>query len=202
MKVGIEDKKKLAVLGVVGAMALGAGVYLYTQLSEPSPAPVAAPVIVSTPAAPVVKGSSSGPVAKNVGTTSAQLDPTLRMGPMLVTEALVYTGGGRNIFSASSVPIEIPKPIATARPKPLPPPPPVIPQGPPPPPPIDLKFFGTSSLENGHRQAFLLHGEDVFLAADGDIVQRRYKVLTVSANSVLVEDMTNNNRQTLPLVGH
>jgi hypothetical protein len=201
MKVGIEDKKKLAVLGVVGVMALGAGVYLYTQLSEPSPAPVAAPVVVSTPAAPVVKSSGSGAAVKNAGITSAQLDPTLKMGPMLVTEALVYSGGGRNIFSASSVPIEIPKPIATARPKPLPPPP-VIPQGPPPPPPIDLKFFGTSSLENGHRQAFLLHGEDVFLATDGEIVQRRYKVLTVSANSVLVEDLTNNNRQALPLIGH
>jgi hypothetical protein len=202
MKVGIEDKKKLAVLGVVGVVALGAGVYLYTQLSEPSPAPVAAPVIASTPAAPVVKSSGSGAAAKNVGTTAAQLDPTLRMGPMLVTEALVYSGGGRNIFSASSVPVEIPKAIAPARPKAALPPPPVVPQGPPPPPPIDLKFFGTSSLENGHRQAFLLHGEDVFLATDGEIVQRRYKVLTVSGNSVLVEDMTNNNRQTLPLIGH
>jgi hypothetical protein len=202
MKVGAEDKKKLAVLGVVGVVALGAGVYLYTQLSEPSPAPVAAPVIASTPAAPVVKSSGSGAAAKNVGTTAAQLDPTLRMGPMLVTEALVYSGGGRNIFSASSVPVEIPKAIAPARPKAALPPPPMVPQGPPPPPPIDLKFFGTSSLENGHRQAFLLHGEDVFLATDGEIVQRRYKVLTVSANSVLVEDMTNNNRQTLPLIGH
>jgi len=202
MKVGAEDKKKLAVLGVVGVVALGAGVYLYTQLSEPSPAPVAAPVIASTPAAPVVKSSGSGAAAKNVATTAAQLDPTLRMGPMLVTEALVYSGGGRNIFSASSVPVEIPKAIAPARPKAALPPPPVVPQGPPPPPPIDLKFFGTSSLENGHRQAFLLHGEDVFLATDGEIVQRRYKVLTVSANSVLVEDMTNNNRQTLPLIGH
>jgi hypothetical protein len=202
MKVGAEDKKKLAVLGVVGVVALGAGVYLYTQLSEPSPAPVAAPVIASTPAAPGGKSSGSGAALKNVGTTAAQLDPTLRMGPMLVTEALVYSGGGRNIFSASSVPVEIPKAIAPARPKAALPPPPMVPQGPPPPPPIDLKFFGTSSLENGHRQAFLLHGEDVFLAADGDIVQRRYKVLTVSANSVLVEDMTNNNRQTLPLIGH
>ena len=202
MKVGAEDKKKLAVLGVVGVVALGAGVYLYTQLSEPSPAPVAAPVIASTPAAPVVKSSGSGAALKNVGTTAAQLDPTLRMGPMLVTEALVYSGGGRNIFSASSVPVEIPKAIAPARPKAALPPPPMVPQGPPPPPPIDLKFFGTSSLENGHRQAFLLHGEDVFLATDGEIVQRRYKVLTVSANSVLVEDMTNNNRQTLPLIGH
>ena len=202
MKVGIEDKKKLAVLGVVGVIALGASVYLYAQLSDPSPAPVAAPIVASTPTTPVVKNSGSGAAAKNMGTTAAQLDPTLRMGPMLVTEALVYSGGGRNIFSASSVPVEIPKAIAPARPKAALPPPPVVPQGPPPPPPIDLKFFGTSSLENGHRQAFLLHGEDVFLATDGEIVQRRYKVLTVSANSVLVEDMTNNNRQTLPLIGH
>jgi hypothetical protein len=202
MKIGMEDKRKLGVLGVVGVMAAGAGIYLYSQLSEPTPAPVAAPVVVSTPVAPAVKGGSSGPAAKSLGTTSAQLDPTLKMGPMLVAESLVYTGGGRNIFSASSVPVEIPKAIAPARPKAVLPPPPPVPQGPPPPPPIDLKFFGTSSLENGHRQAFLLHGEDVFLASDGDIVQRRYKVLTVSANSVLVEDMSNNNRQTLPLIGH
>ena len=202
MKIGMEDKRKLGVLGVVGVMAAGAGIYLYSQLSEPTPTPVAAPVVVSTPAAPAVKGGSSGPAAKSLGTTSAQLDPTLKMGPMLVAESLVYTGGGRNIFSASSVPVEIPKAIAPARPKAVLPPPPPVPQGPPPPPPIDLKFFGTSSLENGHRQAFLLHGEDVFLASDGDIVQRRYKVLTVSANSVLVEDMSNNNRQTLPLIGH
>jgi hypothetical protein len=199
MKIGTDDKRKLGVLGVVGVMAVGAGVYLYSQLSEPTPAPVAAPVVVSTPA---VKSGSSGPAAKSVGTTSAQLDPTLKMGPMLVAESLVYSGGGRNIFSASSVPVEIPKAIAPARPKAVLPPPSSVPQGPPPPPPIDLKFFGTSSLENEHRQAFLLHGEDVFLASDGDIVQRRYKVITVSANSVVVEDMTNNNRQTLPLIGH
>ncbi len=200
MKIGTEDKRKLAVLGVVGGMAVGAAIYLYSQLSEPTPAPAAAPVVVSTPA-PVVK-SVAGSAAKNVGTTSAQLDPTLKMGPMLVAEALVYSGGGRNIFSVSSVPVEIPKAIAPARPKAVLPQPPPVPQGPPPPPPIDLKFFGVSTTDNGHRQAFLLHGEDVFLASDGDIVQRRYKVLTVSANSVLVEDMTNNNRQTLPLIGH
>jgi hypothetical protein len=75
------------------------------------------------------------------------------------------------------------------------------PPGPPPPPPIDLKFFGTATSANGHRQAFLLKGEDVLLASDGDIVQRRYKIVTISANSVLVEDLTNNNRQTLPLIG-
>jgi len=123
------------------------------------------------------------------------------MAAMLVTEKLVYTGSGRNIFSTASVPVAIPKPIAPARPKAVAPvytPPP----GPPPPPPIDLKFFGTASSASGKREAFLLHGQDVFLAADGEIVQRRYRVITVSANSILVEDMTNNNRQTLPLIAH
>jgi hypothetical protein len=123
------------------------------------------------------------------------------MGPMLAAERLVYTGSGRNIFSATSVPIDIPKPIASVRPKSLPPPPPMPPPGPPPPPPIDLKFFGTATSAAGKRQAFLLHGQDVFLATDGEIVQRRYRVITVSANSVVVEDMANSNRQTLPLVG-
>jgi len=118
---------------------------------------------------------------------------------MLAAEHLVYNGSGRNIFSASSVPIDIPKPVASARPKTPPPPVYVPPPGPPPPPPIDLKFFGTSTAASGKRQAFLLHGQDVFLAFDGDIVQRRYRVITVSANSVVVEDMANNNRQTLPL---
>jgi hypothetical protein len=63
-----------------------------------------------------------------------------------------------------------------------------------------LKFFGTATAPNGTRRAFLLHGDDVFLASDGDIVQRRYKVVSVLANSIVVEDMTNNNRQTLPLL--
>jgi hypothetical protein len=32
-------------------------------------------------------------------------------------------------------------------------------------------------------------------------VQRRCKVVSISANSIPVEDMANNNRQTLPLLG-
>jgi hypothetical protein len=125
------------------------------------------------------------------------------MDAMLVTESLVYSGGGRNIFSASSEPVDIPKPIAAVRKVKAPPPgPPPPPPGPPPPPPIDLKFFGTATAADGKRRAFLLHGEDVFLASDGDIVQRKYRVVTVSANSVVVEDMANNNKQTLPLLAH
>jgi hypothetical protein len=198
MNIGTGDKKKLTILAVVGTVGLGCAVYIYSELSTPSvPAPAAAPVVASTPAAGVSRSKPA--VAVGSETALTQLDPTLRMGSMLVTEALVYSGSGRNIFSATSVPIDIPKPIAPVRPVATPAPV-YVRQGPPPPPPIDLKFFGTATSKNGTRQAFLLHGEDVFLASAGDIVQRRYRVISVAANSIVVEDMTNNNRQTLPLL--
>ena len=46
---------------------------------------------------------------------------------------------------------------------------------------------------------FLSQGEDVFIAAEGDIVARRYRVLHISPTTVDVEDVINNNRQSLPL---
>jgi hypothetical protein len=205
MRIGTEDKKKLAVLGVVGMLGIAAAVYIYTSLVTPDAPPAAAPAVVTGPVAPLAKKpgvATPGGAAKSLGTTSAQLDPTLKMGPMLVTESLVYSGSGRNIFSAASAPIAIPKPIASVRPKGPVAPVDTPPSGPPPPPPIDLKFFGTATSADGHRQAFLLKGEDVFLASDGDIVQRRYKIVTISANSVLVEDLANSNQQTLPLIVH
>lgn len=196
MKLTPDLQKKAVAIGAFVFLAAG---ILYYQLSDNGPAPRPAPPVITT--APQTNRSFTPGIAKNLGTTAAQLDPTLKMGPMLVTEQLVYSGTGRNIFSLASAPVEIPKPVASARPKPTAPvftPPP----GPPPPPPIDLKFFGTEMNSQGKRRAFLLHGDDVFLASDGDIVQRRYRILTVSANSVQVEDMTNNNRQTLPLIAH
>ena len=196
--------------GSIAAFVLVAAVILYFDFRDDTPPRPVAPAVVSAPVkvAPAAKtgaavavppGRSTGGAAKNLGTTSAQLDPTLRMEAMLVTESLAYSGNGRNIFSANSMPVDIPKPIAPVR-KAGPPPPPPPPPGPPPPPPIDLKFFGTTTGADGRRDAFLLHGDDVFLASDGDIVQRRYKVISISANSILVEDMANNNRQTLPLL--
>jgi hypothetical protein len=201
MRLTADQQKKGAVIGVFVLVAVG---ILYYELRDDTPPPPVAPAVVTAPVktAPAEKAAAapSGNVAKSLGTTSAQLDPTLRMEAMLVTESLVYSGSGRNIFSASSVPVDIPKPVVPVRTKPGPPPPPPPPPGPPPPPPIDLKFFGTATGGDGRRAAFLLHGDDVFLAADGDIVQRKYKVISISANSILVEDMANNNRQTLPLL--
>lgn len=202
MKVGAEEKRNQLILGVVGTVALLlVGYQLYDNFGGGTPAPQpAAPVIV---AAPVAK-TATAPAAVKIGTTSAQLDPTLHMEPMLVAESLEYSGSGRNIFapgSAEPLPA-IPVPVKSARNEP----PPVIqpppqPSGPPPPPPINLKFFGTATSANGTRRALLLNGDDVFVASAGEVVQRRYKIISVDAKSVAVEDLPNSNKQTLPLIG-
>lgn len=46
---------------------------------------------------------------------------------------------------------------------------------------------------------FLSQGEDVFIAGEGEIVNRRYRVLHIGQNSVEMEDVLNNNRQNIPL---
>ncbi len=191
------QKKTAAVAGFV---LVAAGILFY-ELRDDSPAPPVAPVTVVAPAAAGAARGTAGGEAKRLGTTSAQLDPTLRMGPMLVTESLVYSGSGRNIFSANSAPVELPKLVASVRTgQAAAKSGPVMPSGPPPPPPIELKFFGTVTSASGMRRAFLLHGDDVFLASDGDVVQRRYKIVTVLTNSIVVDDLANNNKQTLPLL--
>jgi hypothetical protein len=146
-------------------------------------------------------GAAPGVAAQKMASTSSSLDPTLDESAMLRTESLVYSGTGRNIFSLVYTPpaaaITLPKNMPPARPIASGPPPP--PPGPPPPPPIALKFFGTAVRANGIRQAFLLQGEDVYLASQGDIVARKYKILQINLNSIQVEDLTNHNTQTLPL---
>jgi hypothetical protein len=215
---GSEDRKKFyAACG----FALVAVVYLYFQFFRDSGTPAVAPppVVVTAPvSSPTAgkpagvsggSGASAGTGAKVVGITSAALDPTLHIEAMLVTESMEYSGTGRNIFSAMSAPVvvAIPKPITSARPQPVvatgpPPPPPPPPTCPPQCPPIDLKFTGTLETPpgSGNRRAFVLHGEDVWVASAGDIVMRRYRIVSISAKSIEVEDMPNNNKQTLPLL--
>ncbi len=222
MKGGAENRKKTITAGALGAVALCCVIYGYNALYGGSGPPPAA----STPApATSTAGSTSnarrasnntggsntnnqlglgaaaGVAAQKMASTSASLDPTLDESAMLRTESLVYSGTGRNIFSATYVPpVVLPRNVPSARPKPGPvAPAPFVPTGPPPPPPIDLKFFGTATRANGQRQVFLLQGDSVYLAAQGDIVARKYKIVGISSNSIQVEDLVNNDTQTLPL---
>ena len=101
---------------------------------------------------------------------------------------------GHIVCESPKLPEKLPpaRPVTTA---------PVAPvsTGPPPPPPINLKYFGTELTADGRKQAFLLSGEDVYMASQGDIVARKYKIVNIGATSIQVEDLSNQNTQTLPL---
>lgn len=212
MNLGTGDRRKTITAVVLGVVALAACGYLYNELfatggSTAPPAPAATTLASSAPraatsAAQPAAGDSSQHAARAV-TTSGALDPSLHMQAMLVSESVAYSGVGRNIFSAQSAPplVKVPEPISSARPKPLPPCPPNCPP-PPPPPPIALKFFGLESDEKGARQACLLHEDTVYLASAGDVVLRRYKVLSIGPRSIQVQDLQTNNTQTLPLLSN
>lgn len=126
------------------------------------------------------------------------LDPTLRYEWLKESEDTEYKGSGRNIFQAQ---MEIPQPRAngtTDHPQGAKNTPPT-PALPPPPPPIELKFFGFASHPGEPKKVFLSQGEDFFIAREGEIIDRRYKVLRISPASVEIEDLLNNNRQEIPL---
>jgi hypothetical protein len=190
VKLGIENRKQLITLGVLGAIALlMLGYEFWPSSSTTVPATAQTG---STAAKPGTRRTASGKIVPMV---EPRLDPTLDLNLLSQSEEIKYAGNGRNIFVAGSMPIEKPKRNGTdtqvAGPQ-LPPPPP-------PPPPITLKFFGFANRPGETKKVFLAQGEDVFIAGEGDIVDRRYRVLRISPTAVDVEDVLNNNRQSLPL---
>ena len=214
MKGGAENRKKTIAAGALGAVALVCLFIMYNSLfggtaSAPPPtiAPLTKPTRTNSADAPAQaaaqaananRASMPGVDAAKLATTSASLDPTLDETAMHRTENLVYSGSGRNIFSLTSIAPPMPSNVPPPRPKQTIAPPP-IPTGPPPPPPINLKFFGTAKRASGPVQAFLLQGDNVYLASPGEIVAHKYRIVSIGLNSIQVEDLQYNNTQTLQL---
>jgi hypothetical protein len=201
LRVGAEDKKKVYLAAGLFAVMLLLAVRFVWQNFGSSPAPTQPPAVISTPrpAAPIAPAPhviEQHYAHQATKVESSPLDPTLHPELMRQAESLAYTGNGRNIFSLFSAPPAIPKAIASARQSPVntgPPPPP-------PPPPINLRFYGYAAERGGQKQVFLLQGVDIFIASEGDVVDRRYRVGKIGAASVQVEDLPYHNTQTLPLM--
>lgn len=195
MRVGAENKKQVYILlALFVVIVVIGGKELYSTLVGPTPPsrPVPAPAANSAAGA----ATPAGPAAQEM--SNASIDPTLHFGKLAQSEDIVYSGTGRNIFSADSAPASIPTPVKSARPG-APAVQVATTPGPPKPPPIALKYFGYSQAEDKSLQAFFINGGDIFIAKIGQIVDHRYKVDAIRPASVEVTDLAYNNTQSLPM---
>ncbi len=140
----------------------------------------------------------------------ATIDPTLRLELIKRLAAVQIEGGSRTIFDFGAAP----PPKQPDPPKIFPKPPTSVAEAPPPPPvsltsaapvkpsapPIRLKFYGfVGGARTKTKRAFFLDGEDIFVAGEGDVIQKRYRVVRIGLNSVVMEDLEFKSEQTLNL---
>jgi hypothetical protein len=204
MKVGAENKRKTVVAAVLVCAAVGG---LLWQMRSSGPGASAAP------AATDASGSASSPHPRAAQAQDRNnryismrlmptLDPRLRLDLLKSSEGVGYEGTGRNIFSEHAEPDpQVPTPngpgltdrgaVGNGRG-------PWVPQSEAPP-DIQLKFYGWASKPGEPRAVFLAKDDSVFVAHEGDIIARRYKVVRIMPKAVEIEDLLSNNKQSIPL---
>ena len=185
--------------------------------AQSSPAPQAGQSSPNTQAAPHRQATSSRsseefrpslkPKRPEDRVDPMSIDPTLRLDLLAKVQAVNIEGGRRNLFSVGAAPLP-PEPVVSVKAGtqtaavmgPQPPPAPPAPPTAPPPPPITLKYYGYSSARADNRKhAFFLDGDDILVAAEGETLKKRYRVVRIGVNSVVMEDTQFKHEQTLPL---
>jgi hypothetical protein len=182
-----RTQRQLALLGALVVVLIGVVMW---RSGEPTPA--------GTDPAPSngVSGTAGQrpPVASTVDVADVQLD-------LLKAPRGEAPESGRNLFRfrpkapppSESSRSEIARPIAE---------PPPVPLGPPPPPPIALRFIGLVTSPRAGRVAALSDNRNnVFYGREGDIIEGRYRVLRIGADSVELAYTDGRGRQVIRLAG-
>jgi len=202
VKLGIENRKQMIAAALLGAFLLLVVVFEFmpssSTIASTTPATTTGPEAVGARAPRSGRRSSGAPLAKKVRAPQS-LDPTLHLAQLASAEQIKYEGSGRNIFISQPDPV-IPTPLSTGtaggtNDTKTYTPPPVAAAA-----PIPLKFFGFASKPGEPKKIFLSKGEDVFIAGEGEIVDRRYKVVRISPTSVEIQDVVGSGPpQSIPL---
>ncbi len=194
MKIGAENKKQVRWMIALLAILLLVGIYNFVDFgtsSANSPAPAPAPATSTQATTQTTRKSTSA-----TQPADSTLDPRLRLDILAASQNKKYEAGGRNIFRMEE--LNRSKRHCGCQ-RPYGPEPPPTPTPTPPPPPIPLKFYGFASKSSEPKRIFLADEGEVFVARQGDIVERKYKVIQINNTSVVIEDMLNSNRQTIPV---
>jgi hypothetical protein len=219
MKLGAENKKKTVFACVFLVVAAGVAVWQIgfsgpSEPSSPAAAKPAAAAVADTsgdvlqPTAQLVHHITGRERRYVAAPLAPSLDPRLRLDMMKNSEEIRYEGAGHNIFQEHAEDA-IPTPAGPGRtdksgtgkaaaaggesaestwhPKEIPPP------------PINLKFYGFASAPGEPKAIFLSQGEAVYVAHEGDVIARRYRVGKISASDVEIEDVLSNNKEKIKL---
>jgi len=204
VKLGTENRKQaIAAIVLTVILVLIVGYELLPSFStNASTTALGNPAAVTEPLGrtPGQSGRHGASATEKKQKPGLDLDPTLHLKQLAATEQIKYEGSGRNIFVAQAE--AIPTPVASGATDHK--------NGGPDdtyhlpavaaPPPIPLKFFGFASHPGEPKKIFLSKGDDVFIAGEGEIVDRRYKVLRITATSVEIQDVVASGPpQTIPL---
>ena len=219
MKLGAE-KNKIILLGVLTAVA---GYSVYTQLlSDPGAAPRTGARVSNTEARTTTPrarpGGRRGAGRPGFGRSEEPLDPmtvdpTLRIDLLAKVRAVAFEGVERNLFRFGERKATKVDPLSDeekAAAEALmasvqddnPPPEPTTPVArKPTAPPIKWKYYGfANSSKDARKRAFLIGDEDqVFIATEGDVFKKRYRVVRIGVNSIVIEDLQFKDQQSLPL---
>jgi hypothetical protein len=142
------------------------------------------------------------------------IDPTIRFDLLDQAMKVPPAGGERDLFQILKGPpiketaaLRGPEPLigkiyGPPTPRPPAPPPPKID---PPPTPIPFKFYGVSSIHpDGTRTAYFIipnpeAGDEILMANEGDVLKKRFKIVQITLDKVLVEDIQDKRRQPLTM---
>jgi hypothetical protein len=227
MNLGLENKRNTLILGglaLVCGYLLYTNVFAGPSLPPASSRPAAttasgdaAPTIArsgqTAPRAPLMRGRNEEfhpalhPKRQEDRPDLSKIDPQLHLELLAKLHEVSADGSGRNLFQfgppppppqtkvAAKLPNEI-EPIVGQKP-PLAPP---LPPAPLPPPPLPFKYYGvTTERVTGRKTAFFLEGDEIYKAAEGELVKKRYRVVRIGVNSVVLEDTELKRQSTLQL---
>ncbi len=216
IKLGVDPK-----ILVLGLVAIAGALFWYNSRGEDETSSVAGSHVPAAQSAspttlrthpgrtrrPTTAVNDRGSLrVRPIDASSGNVDPTLRLGLLARLQNLEPPAGERNIFEAGPDPIAAAQAAAQIKaPKIVPGPvqPPSYPQLSSGPPPINipLKYYGfAKSADSTPNSGFFLDGDNVLVASEGELLQKRYLVVELNARSAKLEDTEMKQSQTLQVV--